>query len=153
MVASGVASGVALWWALGVMVFCLLVELLHARRCRKLAHLAFGTGGRPRVWTRATPTLRIAAVGLCAWGLVVLFELRPMVADFDVDKEEGRYHLVLGLDVSPSMDLTDSGQNGQQTRADRAREILRSALQRVDLRRTRVSIPGELRDRSALYRD
>jgi Ca-activated chloride channel family protein len=50
------------------------------------------------------------------------------------------HHFVIALDVSPSMHLVDAGPRGEQTRGDRARDAIRSVLERLDPQRTRVSI-------------
>jgi Ca-activated chloride channel family protein len=62
---------------------------------------------------------------------------QPMVGNADATTQR---HLVLALDVSPSMYIEDAGPLGKQKRADRAREVLRSVLERLDLRQTLVSI-------------
>ena len=55
-----------------VMVLCAAAEFLHARRCRRMAYLAFGPAAGPRAWVAAVPVLRVAAVGAICWGLIVL---------------------------------------------------------------------------------
>ena len=47
---------------------------------------------------------------------------------------------MIALDVSPSMDLPDAGPDGRESRAHRAREVLRSLLTRTDLTGVRLSI-------------
>jgi Ca-activated chloride channel family protein len=54
--------------------------------------------------------------------------------------EGGYRHLVIALDVSPSMQLQDAGPQKKQTRAARGGEVLMSLLQRIALDQIRVSI-------------
>ena len=54
-------------------------ELQHARRCRRLAPLAFGPGRSPLPWVHAVPALRVLAVAAACWGLVTLLMLPPKV--------------------------------------------------------------------------
>ncbi len=133
-----------MWLApLAAILLCAAAEYFHARRVRRMARLAFGPAGRPRVWTALVPWLRTAAVGAVCWGLIVL--LKVDAAGWEGGRQTSKHkqpihHMVIALDVSPSMDLTDSGPKENQTRADRARDVLRSVLDRINLRRTRVSI-------------
>jgi Ca-activated chloride channel family protein len=126
--------------ALMVMLVAALAEWLHARRCRRVAVLAFGPSGKPRRWTTIAPVLRVGSVGLLTWGLLNLFLLDPRVLKPKQTPEGGFRHLVIALDVSPSMQLKDAGPTGQMTRAQRASELLTSVLERSALEQMRVSI-------------
>lgn len=118
-----------------------LAEWLHVRRCRRLARLAFGPGGAPRAWTKASPWLRMVAVGALTWGFVTLLQIGPQsVRREEFIPEGGFRHLVIALDVSPSMQLRDAGVDGKQSRALRAGAVLESLLQRIALDQVRVSI-------------
>jgi len=118
-----------------------LAEWLHVRRCRKLARLAFGPRGIPHPWTKIAPWLRMAAVGALTWGFLTLLEIGPQsVKRAEFEPEGGYRHLVIALDVSPSMQLEDAGTEFKQTRALRAGEVLQSLLQRIALDQVRVSI-------------
>jgi Ca-activated chloride channel family protein len=125
---------------LGAIGLASLAEWLHARRCRRVGRLAFGPSGRARGWTIVVPWLRVAAMGALIWGLLTLLEVKPRSARSDRIPEGGYRHLVLALDVSPSMQLQDAGLAGQQTRAKRASEVLMSLLQRVAIDQVRISI-------------
>lgn len=131
------------WITAALVTACSLGEWLHARRSARLAHLAFGTVGRPHAWVAAAAPLRVLAMGLLCWGLLVLSGA-DRAAWEACDAAEGKptavRHLVIALDVSPSMQLPDAGPSGTQLRADRAREVARSILGRLDLRRMRVSV-------------
>ena len=105
-------------------------RVLHARRCRRLARLAFGPERRPGSGRCSAPVLRVAAVAALAWGLVTLIELPPKVhvAEFIPDKE--RRHVLIVLDVSPSMRFKDAGPERQpepdEARARRDGVVLRA---------------------------
>ena len=60
-----------------------VAESLHARRCRRVARLAFGPGGKPREWTRAAPWIGMAASGALAWGLITLVVMAVFPASLD----------------------------------------------------------------------
>jgi len=126
--------------ALAALLLTALAEWLHARRVRRVAALAFGPEGKPREWVWLAPFTRSVAAAALAWGLVTLFLLDPKVLRPKKSPEGGYRHLVIVLDVSPSMQLSDAGPNGQQTRAKRAAEVLMSILSRVALEQCRVSV-------------
>jgi Ca-activated chloride channel family protein len=121
--------------AVGAASLAVLGEWLHARRCARLGGLAFA-GGRPRTWARWSPPLRVVAIVLLAWGLSVL---AAPTAQVRASPGAGQ-RLLIALDVSPSMHLRDAGPAGQQTRAERAREVLRRLLARAGDRPLRVGI-------------
>jgi Ca-activated chloride channel homolog len=130
----------AIYIAVGVVLGTVLAELLHGRRVRRVARLAFGPTGEPRSWTRWVPATRAAALGLLAWGLVTLWGINPKVHRPHQLPEGGYRHVVIVLDVSPSMQLRDAGPTGQQTRMQRAGEILMSVLKRIAIEQVRVSV-------------
>lgn len=105
-------------------------EWLHARRIRRLAPLAFGPAGNPRAWTKAVPTLRVLAAGVGAWALVTLLSFDDRTRARDIGNNTDR-HLVVLLDVSPSMLLKDAGEGGALTRNARAAVVLKSVLDRL----------------------
>ncbi len=113
-----------------------LAEWLHARRCARLGGLAFA-GGRPRTWAVWTPGLRVAAIGVLAWSLLVLADGATLPG---ASARRLPQRLLIALDVSPSMHLRDAGPGGQQTRADRARSLLRKLLAQAGERPLRVGI-------------
>lgn len=132
-------------WLIPLIVALLaaLAEWLHARRTRRMAFLAFGPAAKPRRWVRLIPPARIVALTALAWGLLVLWQIDgsswlPSGQQERADKNI--HHLILALDVSPSMQIKDAGPQGDQTRAERARDILRSILQRINQQQTRVSV-------------
>src|SRR5690349_4542444 len=108
------------WITLVVFAVAALAEWLHVRRCRRVARLAFGPTGEPNKWVRITPFVRTAAVTAVAWGLLTLLYVGPRASRSAKLPEGGYRHLVIALDVSPSMKLQDAGSGRKQTRAQRA---------------------------------
>jgi Ca-activated chloride channel family protein len=84
--------------------------------------------------------VRAASAAALAWGLTTLLLIGPRTARSDSIPQGGYRHLVLALDVSPSMQLQDGGPAGKQTRAQRARDVLMSLLQRISTDQVRISI-------------
>jgi Ca-activated chloride channel family protein len=120
----------AIWSAFGIAVLAALGEWLHARRVAALARLAFGPENHPRRWTKLAPFLRILALSGVAWSLFTLIAFNHLSRDRNRKSTVTR-HLMVLLDVSPSMQLADAGENGDQTRARRAADVLKSVLNRV----------------------
>jgi Ca-activated chloride channel family protein len=71
---------------------------------------------------------------------LLLLDSSPPSRPDATGESRGLHHLVIALDVSPSMHLVDAGPRGEQSRGDRAREAIRSVLDRLDMQRMRVSI-------------
>ncbi|MEX0718751.1 MAG: VWA domain-containing protein [Planctomycetaceae bacterium] len=115
-------------------------ELLHARRVRAVAPLVFGPRRRPAVWVRASAVVRVACLGALAWGLTTLLVLPPAVHRAEAADESATKHLLIALDVSPSMRLQDAGPTGEQSRTSRASDLLESFFQRVPVRQYRQSV-------------
>ena len=135
-----------LLWVLGVgLVFGLLIavaEFLHWRRLQRIGTLAFGPTGQPSLWVRCLPFARTIAGALLACSLMVLALAKPVSHRKD-GKEvafEKLKHVVIVLDVSPSMRLEDAGQKNDQSRMRRAREVMESYFQRVPMSEFRVSV-------------
>ncbi len=118
-----------------------LGEWLHARRTARAAALAFGPGGRARRWTAAVPFLRVLAVAGLGWSLVTLFGFSNLMREREHNGREVR-HLMVLLDVSPSMLLEDAGESRKQTRMARANEVLKSVLDRIPGDGVRFSAAG-----------
>ena len=115
-------------------------EWLHARRCRRLAYLAFGPTRRPAAWARFAPLLRIIAAAAMCWGMVTLILLEPKVHRGDELPESEMKHAVLVLDVSPSMRLQDAGPSAIQSRMQRASDVMESFFKRVAIQQYRLSV-------------
>jgi Ca-activated chloride channel family protein len=79
--------------------------------------------------------------GALAWGFLTLIQIGPrMVQTEELVPEGGYRHLLLALDVSPSMQLEDAGPEGKRTRAQRASEVMSSLLDRIATDQVRISI-------------
>ncbi|MEK6249888.1 MAG: hypothetical protein N2C12_17010, partial [Planctomycetales bacterium] len=122
-----------------VVVLVVLAELLHLRRSRRIAYLAYGPIAAARWPGRVAVPMRALACGVLCWSLLVLYQVgqqhwQPPASDHDV------HHLLIALDVSPSMNLEDAGRSERQTRSERARDVINSILDRVDLGDKRITI-------------
>jgi Ca-activated chloride channel homolog len=126
--------------AFAVVLVAIAAEHLHAQRCRRVAALAFGPSGKPRLWVRLAPVLRIGAVGALCWGLLALLLQPPKAHKMAEIAEADFRHLLLVLDVSPSMRLEDAGPNGKESRRKRAADLLTSFFERVPVHLYRVSV-------------
>lgn len=115
-------------------------ELLHAARVTRAADLAFGPGGKPAAWARAAPVLRCLSIAALAWGLVSLLSVDPKVYNAKAVPAEEIQHIVLVLDVSPSMKLEDAGKSGALPRRRRAFELMESFFKRVSVEQMRLSL-------------
>jgi Ca-activated chloride channel family protein len=131
---------VAVLAAAAVVLLAACAEVLHARRCRRVAGLAFGPRRRPAPWVRLAAPLRVAALGALTWGLATLLELTPKVHKAGAIAESDYRHLLLVLDVSPSMRLRDAGPDRKMSRARRAAALVQSLFERVPIERYRLSI-------------
>lgn len=129
-------------FVIAAIVSCVVfvAEVIHARRTRRIAYLAFGPSGRPALWTSIAPPLRIVGFGCVTWSLLVLLTLAPEVYG-EPPKREASKHLLIALDVSPSMQLQDAGPGYEkQSRAKWAGQIVEGVLDRLDPATTRVSL-------------
>ena len=121
-------------------VLALMAEWLHARRVARVARLAFGPGGRAREWTWVVPLVRAGGLALLVWGLGTLFQIDPRVHKPKTLAARDARRILIALDVSPSMHLTDAGTGGTQTRAKRAAAVMMSVLDRVALEQAKVTV-------------
>jgi Ca-activated chloride channel family protein len=108
-------------------------EVLHSMRIRKVRHLAFGPAGGFSAPTILAPVLRVLFLGGLAWALTTLYLLEPKAHRSEVKEIESneRRHLLLVLDVSPSMKLKDSGEDSGLTRTQRSSKLVQSLLKRT----------------------
>jgi Ca-activated chloride channel family protein len=126
--------------AIGVFLLAAAAELLHLRRCRRLASLVFGPRRRPRNWARFAPLVRVTACSALAWGLVTLLLLTPKVHKATALAENEYRHILLVLDVSPSMRLEDAGPELKQSRLKRVSDLMDSFFKRVATEQYRLSV-------------
>ncbi len=114
-----------------VAILAAMAEVLHARRCRRLARLAFGPDQKPAPWARLAPALHIAAIAALCWGLATLLVLPPKAHVAETVPDNQRRHILIVLDVSPSMRLKDAGPNADQSRLKRGADVMESFFQRI----------------------
>ncbi len=98
-----------------------------------MARLAFGPTLRPSLLGTIAPFHRVIALTLLTWALATLYFLPPKAHRStmkEIEKGE-RQHIILVLDVSPSMKLRDAGLEHNLSRTQRASAIVQSLLQRV----------------------
>lgn len=123
-----------------VLVLVALAESLHARRVRKIARLAFGPRGKPAFWVAAVPVLRCVAAAAAAWGGTVLLFYDPVEVDAEPNPKASM-QLLICLDVSPSMQITDAGPGADKvSRAIWAGKVVQGILDRLDMKSTRISV-------------
>jgi len=116
-----------------------LGEWFHARRVKRLVRLAFGPEARPRAWTMLAPPLRVLALAGIVWSLVVLMAFEGSSRHQERNAAATR-HLMVMLDVSPSMHLPDGGERGADKRSARAAELLRSVMARAASAEVKVTL-------------
>ena len=126
--------------AVAVLLVVGTAELIHFARCRAVARLAFGPGRRPRAWASLAPWLRVGSLTALTWGLVTLMLISPKIHKAATISEEEIRHIVMVLDVSPSMRLDDAGPSNTQTRMNRASDLMESFFNRVPMEQYRVSV-------------
>lgn len=132
--------------ALGAALLSMIAEMLHAFRVRRIATLAFGPTRRPAWWALAAPLMRVLAVAALAWGMATLMQIQPKVHQAEVVRDGEYKHIVMVLDVSPSMRLQDAGTTKDKSRMVRAREVMESFFQRVAIEQFRVSVVATYTD-------
>jgi Ca-activated chloride channel family protein len=126
--------------AVAACALVVVAEALHFQRVGRLAPLVFGASRRPRRWAMFAPAIRGIAVVALAWGLTTLLLVPPRAYRPAGDIQPGsEQHLMVVLDVSPSMRLEDAGKTGKQSRKDRARDLMRSLFERVPAEQYLVS--------------
>ena len=124
----------------GVLILAAGGEALHLLRTRRIAPLAFGPWKQPAFWAHIAPPLRILAYGLLCWGLISLMMVPPRTHNsLEIDSSKQR-HVILLVDVSPSMRLKDAGPEGEQSRTQRGASILESLFDRVPIRQYKLSV-------------
>jgi Ca-activated chloride channel family protein len=139
--------------AAAVAVLAAAAELLHAVRVRQVAVLAFGLRRRPLAWAYVAPVLRVAAFAAVCWGLLTLYFLPPQSHRAGVVPPHEIRRLVLVLDVSPSMKLTDAGPQQKQRRDQRAADLLQSFFDRVQKDRYRTTVVATYTEAKPVVQD
>ena len=135
-----VGDFIAEFATVGVLILATGAEALHLMRTRRLAPLAFGPKSRPAFWAHVAAPLRIISMGLLCWGLISLMLVPPRTHNsLQIDSSKQR-HVILLLDVSPSMRLVDAGPESNLSRTQRGAEVLASLFDRVPIRQYKLSV-------------
>lgn len=131
---------IALLAAVAALLLATLGEWMHAKRTARIARLAFGEAGRPARWTVIAPFVRVLGLTLTAFGAAILFQFDPIESD-DTPNPRASRQLLVVLDVSPSMNLKDSGPDTEKLmRGVWAGKVLQGILDRIDMKDTRISL-------------
>ena len=126
---------------LGVASVAVIGEVLHHRRLSNVKNLVFGTRGTAAAWTVVVPLLRVVAIAAACWGFSsLLLVVQARVHNLQTIPEGDYKHLVLVVDVSPSMQLVDAGPEEDRTRRQRASDILESLFNRIPMRQFKISM-------------
>lgn len=126
--------------SIGAGLLTAVAEWLHARRVRRVARLAFGPTGRPLRWTRVVPLVRVLGMVAVVWGALTLARLDPTAIE-QGPSEKTSQRVLLVLDASPSMQVVDAGPDLEKMPRSRwAGVLVRSILDRLDMRETRLSV-------------
>lgn len=126
--------------AAAALLLTLGAEFLHAMRVAKVAPLAFGPKGKPAFWVGVVPFARALAAGALAWGLFTLMTIEPKVYKAKTLEDDDLQHIVIVLDVSPSMKIQDAGVDGKLSRRRRGFELMESFFKRVAMEQMRLSL-------------
>lgn len=108
--------------------------MIHWMRVRKVKYLAFGPSGKGNWLTILASPVRVIALAVLAWSLTTLLLLPPKAHRSKMISEvepKDRHHLMLVLDVSPSMKLQDAGEVDGLSRTKRASALIQSLLKRT----------------------
>jgi Ca-activated chloride channel family protein len=136
------------------MLVAVFAEWMHARRIRRIRWLAFGPAANGAKWTAAVPLLRVISLAAAVWGFSSLLLVVEAMVHRDSEIGENEYkHLVLVVDVSPSMHLKDAGPERDQTRRQRASDILESLFNRIPMRQFKITIIAVYTDAKMLLED
>lgn len=139
---------------IAVALIATLAELWHLRRIGKIRWLAFGPGGGAAAWSWAAPVLRVIGLSLAVWGFASLWFVVEAEVHNKNQIEENEYkHLVLVVDVSPSMRLPDAGPDGKTTRRQRASDVLESLFNRIPMRQFKITVIAVYSDAKMLLED
>ena len=125
--------------ALATVVLTLVAELVHGRRIRRVLPLLPDV---PQSLPIIAGAVRVVSLGVLAWALTTLYLLPPKAhrAKLETIEVAEREHLLLVLDVSPSMRLVDAGEVGADSRTHRASSLVQSLLKRVSDERMHFTV-------------
>ena len=131
-----------------------LAEWIHFRRIKRIKRLAFGPKSGPAIWTYTAPVLRVLGISLASWGfLSLLLVVQSRVHNKNEIPENEYKHLILVVDVSPSMHLKDAGPDSDLSRRKRSSDILESLFNRIPMRQFKITVIGVYTDAKMLLKD
>lgn len=140
--------------AAAVILVSIIAEWLHLSRIRRIRHLTFGASGKLSVWVYLASLIRVTSLGAATWGFAsLLFVVEADVHNSGKIEEHEYKHLVLVVDVSPSMRLTDAGNEGKLTRRQRASDVLESMFNRIPMRQFKISVIAVYSEAKMLLED
>ncbi len=128
-------------------------ELLHFARTMRAAPLAFGPRRGLIALAVVAPVLRVLSAAALVWGLAILATGEPMSHRTGEIRDSEYRHLVLVLDVSPSMQLEDAGPEGKQKRAARAADLIQSFFERVQAEKYKTTIVAVYTEAKPVVKD
>jgi len=139
---------------ISVAFLAVVAELIHARRVMRVSALAFGPRGGFKFLAVVGPILRVLAFAGVAWGLAALqWDVKPKSHRAGVIADGEYRHLILVLDVSPSMRLKDAGPGATQTRGQRAADLIQSFFERVQADRYKTTVIAVYTDAKPVVQD
>ena len=137
-----------------IAALAVLGEWMHSRRIKRVKLLAFGPKEKPALWVKAVPALRVLSLALACWGFASLFfAVEAQVHNKQGIPESEMKHLILVVDVSPSMQLKDAGPEGEISRRQRASDLLESLFSRVPMRQFKLSFIAVYTEAKPLLQD
>ena len=137
-----------------IAMIAVVAEFIHWGRIKRVARLAFGPKEGPSMWVFLAPVLRVLALAAASWGfLSLLLVVEARVHNTGEIPEEDYKHLVLVVDVSPSMSLEDAGPEGDRTRRQRASDVLESLFNRIPMRQFKISVIAVYTDAKMILED
>jgi len=140
--------------AIAVALVAVVAEAWHLKRIERIKKLAFGPRGKAAIWTWLAPLFRVFGIALACWGFLSLWlVVEARVHKSGVIDESDYKHLVLCVDVSPSMQVEDAGPDGKRTRRQRASDILESLFNRIPMRQFKVTFIAVYTDAKPLLED
>ena len=137
-----------------VALVVVVAEWIHFRRIGRIKRLAFGPKAGPAFWTFAVPVFRVVGIATACWGfLSLLLVVESRVHNQNQIAENEYKHLVLVVDVSPSMHLKDAGPESDRSRRQRGSDILESLFNRIPMRQFKITVIGVYTDAKMLLKD
>lgn len=143
----------ALLFACAAAMLSVIAERLHARRVARAARLAFGARGAATTGLAWIPFARPVAIFAGVFGAYILMRFDPVEVESQPKKAASR-HLLICMDVSPSMQIVDAGPDSKKiSRADWSGKLMQGVLDRIDMQDTRISMVVYYTDALVMFED